>query len=231
VARTILVVEDDADISRLVRLTLEKEHYQVRTVSDGSAAVQFAQREPPDLVILDVMLPLLDGFEVCRRLKLEERTSRVPILMLSAKSDELDRVLGLELGADDYLTKPFSPRELSARVKAILRRESRTGPDAETLTSPPLVIDTGRHEVWVDSRAVKLSGKEFGLLACLVGGRGRVFSRAQLLDSVWGFDYVGGSRTVDVHINHLRDKLPEIADRIVTVKSMGYRYVEPGVRS
>lgn len=226
VARTILVVEDDVDISRLLRLTLERDHFKVRTVTDGQAALQLAQREVPDLIILDVMLPLVDGFEVCRRLRLDIRTSRVPVLMLSAKSEEIDRVLGLELGADDYLTKPFSPRELSARVKALLRRENRGAGDGDRIESPPLFIDTARHEVRVAERQVELSSREFGLLACLVSGKGRVFSRAQLLDQVWGFDYVGGSRTVDVHINHLREKLPEISERIVTVKSVGYKFTD-----
>jgi two-component system alkaline phosphatase synthesis response regulator PhoP len=211
VARTVLVVEDDVDISRLLRLTLEKDHFKVRTVTDGQAALQLAQREVPDLIILDVMLPLVDGFEVCRRLRLDIRTSRVPVLMLSAKSEEIDRVLGLELGADDYLTKPFSPRELLARVKALLRRENRQATDGDRI---------------VDERQVELSSREFGLLACLVSGKGRVFSRAQLLDQVWGFDYVGGPRTVDVHINHLREKLPEISERIVTVKSVGYKFAD-----
>jgi two-component system alkaline phosphatase synthesis response regulator PhoP len=226
VARKVLIVEDDADISKLVRLTLEKDHYQVRSVADGQSAFELIQREVPDLVILDVMLPNVDGLEVCRRLRQIDRTSRVPILMLSAKSEEVDRVLGLELGADDYLTKPFSPRELSARVKALLRREARQESEAERVESPPLVIDTARHEVWIESRLIRLSSREFGLLLCLVTGQGRVFSRAQLLDQVWGFDYVGGARTVDVHINHLREKLPEISERIVTVKSVGYKYTE-----
>ncbi len=226
VARKILIVEDDPDISKLLRLTLEKDHYQVRTVADGHSAFELIQRDPPDLVVLDVMLPSIDGLEVCRRIRQGERTARIPVLMLSAKSEEVDRVLGLELGADDYLTKPFSPRELSARVKALLRREARTETAAERLDSPPLAIDQARHEVWLHERPVRLSSREFGLLSCLVSGKGRVFSRSQLLDMVWGFDYVGGARTVDVHINHLRDKLPEIADRIVTVKSVGYKYTE-----
>lgn len=220
------MVEDDADIARLVRITLERDHFQVRSVADGQAAMELVARELPDLVILDVMLPHVDGLEVCRRLRKEERTTRLPILMLSAKSEELDRVLGLELGADDYLTKPFSPRELSARVKALLRRGASRESEGGRLESPPLVVDSTRHEVWIDSRPVSLSTREFGLLACLVSGRGRVYSRSQLLDSVWGQDYVGGERTVDVHINHLREKLPEIADRIVTVKSVGYKYTD-----
>lgn len=226
VALRILIVEDDPDISKLVRLTLEKDHYQVRSVADGHAAFELMQRDPPDLVVLDVMLPTVDGLEVCRRIRQSDRTARVPILMLSARSEEVDRVLGLELGADDYLTKPFSPRELSARVKALLRREARHESAAERISSPPLAIDLARHEVAVNDRLVRLSSREFGLLSCLVSGKGRVFSRTQLLDQVWGIDYVGGARTVDVHINHLRDKLPEVADRIVTVKSVGYKYTE-----
>lgn len=225
-ARRILIVEDDPDISKLLRLTLEKDHYQVRSVADGHAAFELIQRDPPDLVVLDVMLPSVDGLEVCRRIRQSDRTARIPVLMLSARSEEVDRVLGLELGADDYLTKPFSPRELSARVKALLRREARQESTAERLSSPPLDIDLARHEASVNGRPVHLSSREFALLSCLVSGKGRVFSRSQLLDQVWGFDYVGGARTVDVHINHLRDKLPEVADRIVTVKSVGYKYSE-----
>jgi DNA-binding response OmpR family regulator len=225
-SRKVLVVEDDADIAQLLRITLESEHFEVRTAGDGTAGYEVAVRDLPDLIILDVMLPGLDGFELCRRFRQETRTAQVPILMLSARTDEVDKVLGLELGADDYLAKPFSPRELAARVRAILRRGAHSGDEPQALHSAPLDIDLARHEVTVDSRAVQLSHKEFGLLVELVKGGGRVFSRTQLLDLVWGFDYVGGTRTVDVHINHLRDKLPEIAGRIVTVKSVGYKYVD-----
>ena len=225
-AQSVLVVEDDADIARLVRMTLEKEGYSVRTVADGAAAWDLTVRELPDVMILDVMLPSIDGLELCRRLRQEGRTANLPILMLSAKAEEIDRVVGLEIGADDYLTKPFSPRELAARVKALLRRRERTSQEDECLHSGPLEIDLARHEISASGRSVQLSNKEFGLLVHLVRGHGRVFTRAQLLDGVWGYDYVGGSRTVDVHIKHLRAKIPEIADYIVTVQSVGYKYVE-----
>jgi DNA-binding response OmpR family regulator len=225
-AKTVLVVEDDPDISHLVRLTLEREHFQVRTTADGAAGYELATREIPALIILDVMLPTVDGLELCRRFREGARTASVPILILSAKTDEVDRVLGLELGADDYVTKPFSPRELLARVKALLRRQDRQAESQEVLRSGPVEIDTAKHEVISDGRTVQLSAKEFGLLVHLIKGHGRVFSRDQLLDQVWGYDYVGGTRTVDVHIRHLREKIPEIADRIMTVKSVGYKYTE-----
>jgi DNA-binding response OmpR family regulator len=223
-AKSVLVVEDDQDIANLVRLALEREHFSVRTAKDGTAALDLAVRDIPDLIILDVMLPHVDGFELCRRFRQSSRTHTVPILFLSAKSGEVDRVLGLELGADDYLTKPFSPRELVARVKALLRRQERSGTPADVLQSGPLTVDLTRHEVSLHGRSVALSAKEFGLLVHLLRGRGRVFSRDQLLDAVWGYDYVGGTRTVDVHINHLRAKLRGIADQIVTVKAVGYKY-------
>jgi two-component system alkaline phosphatase synthesis response regulator PhoP len=228
--KRVLVVEDDADIASLVRLTLERDQFQVRTVADGAAAYDLAIREVPDVIILDVMLPSVDGFELCRRFRQEGRTRDVPILMLSAKTEEVDRVLGLELGADDYLIKPFSPRELAARVKALLRRQARQADAREVLNSGPLEIDLARHEVRVRGEQVTLSHKEFGLLVELVRGAGRVFSRTQLLDLVWGYDYVGGTRTVDVHISHLRDKLPQIGDQIVTVKSVGYKFAADPVK-
>jgi len=223
-AKTVLVVEDDPDIAGLVRLALEREHFAVRTAADGAAGFELAVRDVPDLIILDVMLPHIDGFELCRRFRGSQKTSGVPILFLSAKSGEVDKVLGLELGADDYLTKPFSPRELIARVKALLRRQSRADEFSDTIESGPVAIDVARHEVRSSGHPVKLSAKEFGLLVFLMRGHGRVYSRDQLLDEVWGHDFVGGTRTVDVHINHLREKLREIADRIVTVKSVGYKY-------
>lgn len=223
-AKSVLVVEDDQDISSLVRLSLEREHFTVRTVADGAAGFELAMREVPDLIILDVMLPHIDGFELCRRFRSAQKTSGVPILFLSAKSGEVDKVLGLELGADDYLTKPFSPRELTARVKALLRRQARSEESPELIDAGAVQIDIARHEVRAAGQPVKLSAKEFGLLVHLIRGRGRVYSRDQLLDEVWGHDYVGGTRTVDVHINHLREKLKDIAGRIVTVKSVGYKY-------
>ena len=224
--KKVLVVEDDQDIAGLVRQTLEKDHFHVRTTADGASGLELALRDVPDLMIVDVMLPVMDGFELCRRIRQEKKTALIPVLMLSARTEEVDRVLGLELGADDYLTKPFSTRELAARVRAILRRGERGKEESEHISSPPLAIDLARHEVAIEDAKVELSNKEFGLLVHLVRGHGRVFSRTQLLDAVWGFDYVGGSRTVDVHINHLREKLPAIATRIVTVKSVGYKYVE-----
>jgi len=223
-AKTVLVVEDDQDIAGLVRLALEREHFTIRTAADGVAGFELAVRDVPDLIVLDIMLPHMDGYELCRRLRKSPKTTDVPILFLSAKTEELDKVLGLELGADDYLTKPFSPRELTARVKALLRRRARAEEPSEVLKTGPVEIDTSRHEVLASGSPVQLSAKEFGLLVHLVRGRGRVYSRDQLLDEVWGHDFVGGTRTVDVHINHLREKLKEIADRIVTVKSVGYKY-------
>jgi DNA-binding response OmpR family regulator len=223
---TILVVEDERDLNNLIRRHLEDEGHRVIQVFDGPAALQAVQQEPPDLVVLDWMLPRLDGLEVCRRIR---RDSIVPILMLTARSEEIDRVLGLEVGADDYLTKPFGVRELLARVRAILRRvellrDAGGEPAPPALSAGPLRIDLGERTVSVDGRSVDLTPKEFDLLALLVRNPGRAFGRDYLIERVWGYDAAGSDRTVDTHVLRLRKKLGPVGDRIETVWAIGYRF-------
>jgi two-component system alkaline phosphatase synthesis response regulator PhoP len=218
----ILTIEDETDIAGLIKLYLEKEGYRVTHIPDGVKGLAEIQRNRPDLLILDLMLPGMDGLEVCKKVRSKPETSSLPILMLTAKGEEVDKVLGLELGADDYLTKPFSPREMVARVKSLLRR---TAP-AETpavLKYGPLTLDPVRHEVRVNDQEISLTSKEFGLLEILLKTRGRVQTRDALLNQVWGYDYFGTTRTVDVHIGRIREKIPLLADAVVTVKSLGYK--------
>ena len=189
------------------------------------------RRSPADLVILDVMLPGLSGLEVCRALRADKTTAAIPIIMLTARAEESDRIIGLEIGADDYVSKPFSPNELVARVRALMRRSKRGEPAGSTLAFGPLVMDLGRHTVLDEGREVKLTAKEFLLLQYLLQHRGRVLSRDLLLGDVWGYRYTGGTRTVDVHVRRLREKLPFLVDALVTVKQFGYKLVEDGVRS
>ena len=221
---TILVADDEANIRELVTLYLEKEGFSVITASDGRAAVNSAREFHPDLIVLDLMMPELSGYEVCRELR---RDSDVPILMLTARGDDVDRIVGLELGADDYLGKPFHPRELTARVKAILRR---SGPAAQRETGSvvvgPLSIDWRRHVVTLDGAELRLRNKEFDLLRQLAEHEGIVLSREQLLETVWGYDYYGETRTVDVHVNQLRRKLTTDAIAIETVRGVGYKLVQ-----
>jgi two-component system alkaline phosphatase synthesis response regulator PhoP len=224
---TVLVVDDEAAILELVRFTLERDGYRLVVASDGWEALDVARREHPDLVILDLMLPGLSGLELCRALRAE---MDVAVIMLTARKDEADRVQGLELGADDYVTKPFSPRELAARVKAVLRRAARR-PDDRAAPKPAmgLLLDADRRRVWVDGEEVELTYTEFELLRTLSGTPGRVFSREDLLLNVWGTDFLGDSRTVDVHIRHLREKLHDDSTRarfIETVRGVGYRFRE-----
>ncbi len=220
----VLIVEDEPDIRELVVHHLKREGYQVSAASSGEEALRQVQAAPPDLVILDLMMPSMDGLEVCRRLRQDPATASLPIVMLTAKGDEVDRVLGLEIGADDYVVKPFSPKELLARVRAVLRR-SRPAPDAAPLRLGGLVIDLGTHTASVGGVALALTPKEFDLLRALVEARGRVLSREFLLDRVWGYSRASEieSRTVDVHVRRLRVKLGAEGRRILTVKSVGYR--------
>lgn len=220
----ILVVDDEPSILDLVGLYLGREGFNVQTAGDGAQALQILQARPPALLVLDLMLPEVDGFEVCRRVR---ATSSLPILMLTARDDEVDKIVGLELGADDYLTKPFNPRELVARVKAILRRVDRpqaAAPDPIHLGD--VTLDPGRREVTVAGQPVSLRPKEFDLLQTLAEHRGLVLTRDQLLSRVWGFDFYGETRTVDVHIGHLRKRLAESHSvRIETVTGVGYKLV------
>jgi DNA-binding response OmpR family regulator len=231
-AERILVVEDEAGLRDALAYNLRREGYAVTTVEDGASAIDSAQSSVPELVILDLMLPAIDGFEVCRVLR---KKSNVPILMLTARTEEIDRVVGLEVGADDYLTKPFSMRELMARVKALLRRvrmiREETLAEAES-ASPlmefgELVIDELRREAVLAGRVLPLKPREFDLLVFLARHRGHVLSREILLQRVWGWDFTGDSRTVDVHVRWLREKLeedPAHPSRIVTVRGAGYRF-------
>jgi phosphate regulon transcriptional regulator PhoB len=223
-ALRVLIVEDEPDIRDLLVFHLERESYQVTTCRSGEEAVRLSQTAPPDLVLLDVMLPEMDGLEVCRRLRRDPRTQAVPIVMLTARGEEVDRVLGLELGADDYVVKPFSPRELVARIRAVLRR-ARPAPGTSPVTVGGLTIDAAAHTVTAGGAAVTLTRREFDLLRALVEARGRVLSREFLLDHVWGYTAAGEieSRTVDVHVRRLRQKLGAEGQRIGTVTGVGYR--------
>jgi two-component system, OmpR family, phosphate regulon response regulator PhoB len=223
---TVLVVEDERDIADLVRYHAEKAGMRVVHAADGGTALRLARAELPDVVILDLMLPGLDGLEVCRQLRREAATRRLPIIMLTARGEEVDRVVGLELGADDYVVKPFSPRELIARIRAVLRRSDGPVPEPTGRVTGELHVDEARHAVTVGGRPVELTAKEFGLLAALMRADGRVLGREQLLETVWGYGNAAEieSRTVDVHVRRLRAKLGPEARRIVTVKAVGYRF-------
>lgn len=225
----ILVVEDDKNIARIVSYNLEKEGYQVAVAVDGEEGLAKIRKSPPDLVVLDLMLPKIDGLEVCRMLRADRKTAQLPIIMLTAKTQEADRVVGLEMGADDYIPKPFSPRELIARVKAVLRRTDRTEP-AAIWKCGTLAVDWEKRTVRLGSKPVKLTPKEFELLKTLVESQGRVLSRDRLLEQVWGYDQSLEiqSRTVDIHVSQLRQKLGPEGKRILTLTGAGYRFQLPG---
>jgi phosphate regulon transcriptional regulator PhoB len=224
-AASILVVEDEPDIRKLVVHHLAHEGFECRAVGSGPEALRAIRAAPPDLVVLDLMLPGMTGLDVCRRLRSDEASSTIPVIMLTAKADAVDRVVGLELGADDYVTKPFSPAELVARVRAVLRR-ARPVETAQAVRAGRVALDPARHVVEVAGRVVELTPKEFDLLHALMGARGRVLSREHLLDRVWGYARAADieSRTVDVHVRRLRAKLGEEGRRITTVTGVGYRF-------
>lgn len=225
----ILVVDDEKHILELVRFNLEREGYQVLTATDGVHCLELARTQFPDLIVLDVMLPEIDGLEVCRKLRQDAATSNIPIIMLSARAEELDRIIGLEIGADDYVTKPFSPRELAARIKARLRNATRLNYKSVQMHFGSLVIDEDRFVVCANGVKQDFTLKEFELLRFLARRPGKVFSREQLLENIWGYDYAGDSRTVDVHIRHIRQKLeclPDGPHLIETVRGVGYRFKE-----
>jgi two-component system alkaline phosphatase synthesis response regulator PhoP len=227
----ILIVEDDPDIAELVARYLERAGFETERTANGRAALQIVATRLPDLLILDLMLPQVDGIEICRSLRAGAATASLPIIMLTARADESERIVGLELGADDYLAKPFSPGELVARVRAVMRRVERKTPsaadDPQLLHYGPLVVDADRHTVRDNGRDVTLTAKEFLLLQYLLEHRGRVLSRDLLLTDVWGYAYTGGTRTVDVHVRRLREKVPFLIDALVTVKQFGYKLAEP----
>jgi DNA-binding response OmpR family regulator len=222
-AAMVLVVDDDEHIRELASLYLEKEGFQVLCASDGPAALAAARASRPALVVLDLMLPGIDGFEVCKRLR---QDTDVPVLMLTARNEDVDKIVGLELGADDYLTKPFNPREMVARVKAILRRYAGGQRPGPTVRVGALSVDRPRREARVGERDLTLRPKEFDLLATLADNAGIVLTREQLLDLVWGYDFYGETRTVDVHVQHLRQKLADSGVAIQTVRGIGYKLVE-----
>ena len=223
-ADTVLIVDDEQDVLDLLVYNLQKGGYKTNCARDGAAALQKARDETPALIILDLMLPQLDGTEVCRQLRADSKTAHIPIIMLTAKAEEVDRVVGLELGADDYVTKPFSPREMVLRVKTVLRRASGKAVPAEVLKFDDLTVDIGKHEVSHKGKVIELTVTEFKLLATLMERRGRVQSRDRLLTDVWGYEGDVDTRTVDTHMRRLREKLGKAADYVETVRGVGYRF-------
>lgn len=228
-----MVVDDEAYIVELVKFNLEKEGYQVSVATNGMEALDMVQAERPDLILLDIMLPNVDGLEVCRTLKQNKDTNWIPIIMLTAKGEEIDTVLGLEMGADDYIKKPFSPRELIARVKARLRAlkilEAEKAVGEKAFITKDLIVVPEKYEAFLGEEKLELTPKEFELLSLMVSHQGKVFTREALLEKVWGYEYSGDTRTVDVHIRHLRQKLRDDSndpDYIETVRGVGYRFLE-----
>ncbi|OGC76054.1 MAG: DNA-binding response regulator [candidate division Zixibacteria bacterium RBG_16_50_21] len=221
--KKILVIEDDLDIAHLLKHYLIRENYSVSTAASGNTGLNLVTKEKPDLVILDLMLPEMDGLEVCRQLRRNPATAQIPILILTAKGEETDKVVGLEMGGDDYVTKPFSSKELLARVRALLRRYERKTQGGERFSYGDLILDAEKHEITSHRKGVNLTSKEFGLLQALLENTGRVMTRETLMNRVWGEDYYGGARTVDVHIRKLREKIPSLSKDIVTLKNLGYK--------
>jgi DNA-binding response OmpR family regulator len=222
----ILIVEDDKHISKLVKYNAEKAGYACAVADDGKEALEILGEESVDLIILDVMLPKIDGFEVCRLLKQDHKLKNIPVIMLTARGEEVDRIVGLELGADDYVVKPFSPRELMLRVKAILRRNKEEGISGDVIKRGGLVIDISKYKVSVNNKEIELTPIEFKLLVTLVERSGRIQSRDQLLSDVWDMHSDVYTRTVDTHIKRLREKLGKAGDLVETVRGLGYRFTE-----
>jgi DNA-binding response OmpR family regulator len=222
----ILIVEDDRDIAELVARHLQKAGFSTEILASGRDALAAIRERPPDLLVLDLMLPHVDGLEICRIVRAHDKTAAIPIIMMTARGEESERIVGLEIGADDYLAKPFSPSELVARVRALLRRVHRQTPGGGSVTYGAIAVDAERHTVVAEGEPVMLTAKEFLLLEYLIAHRGRVLSRDVLLTDVWGYKYTGGTRTVDVHIRRLREKLPLLGEALVTVKQFGYKLLE-----
>ncbi len=225
--KTILIIEDERDLAELVAFNLEKEGFRTHLAADGVLGLDKARDLSPDLVLLDIMLPGMSGMEVCKALKGDVKTARIPVIMLTARGEEIDRVVGFEVGADDYVVKPFSTRELLLRVKAVLRRASPAPPAGKIIAIGAVAIDTERHTVTVDGAPAELSTIEFKLLLVLAERAGRVQSRDQLLKDVWGYSYTGDTRTVDTHLTRLRAKLGEAGELIRTVRGFGYKMEAP----
>jgi len=225
---TVLVIDDEKDVLELLRYNLEKGGFEVVAARDGESGLKAATASPPDAIILDVMMPGLDGLGVCRRLREESRTARIPIILLTAKAGEADRVVGLELGADDYVVKPFSPRELVARIRALLRRTAPAAAEGETLRRGDLMVDAGRHEVTWGGKPVALTATEYRILHYLASRPGRVCSRSDIIDGALGRDVAVIDRTVDVHVTALRRKLGKGGDLLETVRGFGYRFHDGG---
>lgn len=222
----ILVVEDDPDIADLIRRYLQRGGFEVDVRVSGRDGLAAVASAPPDLLLLDLMLPHISGLEVCRALRADPKTAAIPIIMVTARAEESERIAGLDLGADDYIAKPFSPGELVARVRALLRRASQPPAPRGQIVYGPLVVDTTQHTVTAGEAAVSLTAKEFLLLEYLLRNRGRVLSRDLLLTDVWGYKYTGGTRTVDVHVRRLREKVPLLEAALVTVKQFGYKLLD-----
>lgn len=225
----ILIVDDEPNILELLKFNLENNGFKVIKALNGEQALELIKLEKPDLILLDVMLPGIDGYELCKILRRKTDTSEIPIILITAKNEEIDKILGLEIGADDYITKPFSVRELIARVKAVLRRVEKKEKGENTIRISDICIEVDKFEVTVDGRKIDLTPKEFELLKLFAQNPGRVFSRDYLLEKIWGYDYLGDTRTVDVHIRHLRQKLGDEQDEpkyIKTVRGIGYKFKE-----
>ena len=222
----ILVVDDEPDLVELVKDVLERNNYLVISARNADLAIKKVRESNPDLIILDLNLPGIGGIEVCRILKQDKKTSSIPIIMLTVKSTEMDKIAGLEAGADDYMTKPFSTAELVARTRAVLRRILYAGEPGEVLASGKIRLDSTEHMVYVVDKQIDLTPKEFNLLYLLMKKKGKVLSRTFLIENIWGYEYLGGTRTVDVHVRHLREKLGEEGKKVETVEGVGYKFVE-----
>ena len=224
--KSILIVEDEADILQLIDWHLRSEGYTTYTATDGNKGLDKAEAKIPDLILLDLILPGMDGLEVCKSLKKNSKTQNIPVVMLTAKGEEVDRIVGFELGADDYIIKPFSPRELILRIRAILRRQEKEPVEDSLITYQDLQIDLESYRVWLKKEELKLTVTEFNLLMELLQNQGKVRTRDQLLDRVWGYQFDGYARTVDTHIRRLRQKIGPYAEMIETVRGIGYRFKE-----
>jgi len=229
--KKILIIEDEKDIRELLQLYLKREGYDVHIAKDGETGLRKASQERFDLVLLDLMLPQLDGLEICRSLRSRPQTAGLPIIMITAKAEESDRIVGLEMGADDYITKPFSPREVLARIKAIFRRLEKPKPKEVRHEYAGIALDHSRHEVTYKGKSHSLTSKEFKLLEYFLSNQGRVLSRDILLNEIWGYDYFGTTRTVDVHVAHLRHKFQVLNKSLVSIKGLGYKLQEEPVKT